>query len=112
MDRGRDTIQEAIRQSDSLDDAAHRWALWVAGQARLRRARTVGVCVAYLARRGIETTPNALRNFGTRKRVWCTTKPVYNAKARRRMKTRVYDPKELVVFFRSIRRRKRKPKGR
>lgn len=111
MAKARDTIREAINQTDTLDDAAHRWALWMADQARKRRALTAKDCVAYLARLGIHTTTNALRNFGTRKRIWCDTVPRFNASARRRMKLRIYDPKELVVFFHTIRRRTVKPRS-
>jgi len=104
-----DTIQNAIDQSDTLDQAAHRWALCIVDAARLRRARTAPLCVAYLAKAGIETTPNALRLLGNRKRVWSTNVNIFNEKGtggtRRRMKTRLYDPKELVTFYRSIRRR-------
>ena len=94
-----DMIQKAIREGGSLQDAARRWAGWIVQAARLARALTAKQAVKYLATRGVVTTTNAIRKAGEKSRFWSTKQRVPG----QRRKARVYDPKELVIYFRNVR---------
>lgn len=93
------TIQWAIEQGGTVDEAGQRWAAYIVRAARLARAVTARQGVKYLAARGLATTVMAIRRAGEKGRFWSTKGRVPG----QRKEARVYDPKDLLIYCRNVR---------